>query len=135
MHRPEEISVTGLRQFGAGLGVLIVIVFVVLVPWIRDLPAPLWPWLPGFLLVALAAWRPRWLRPVYRGWFPIALALAWFNTRLLLGIVFFLLMMPLGWLLRALGKLQYDESRDPAATTYRVEVAGERSREDMERPY
>ncbi|MDH3893954.1 MAG: SxtJ family membrane protein, partial [Chromatiales bacterium] len=96
MQRPEVISVPELRQFGFALAVLVVLLFVGLLPWVRDAARPLWPWIVSAALGLAAGLAPATLRPVYRGWFPIALALAWFNTRFLLGIVFFALMTPLG---------------------------------------
>ncbi|MDH3839819.1 MAG: SxtJ family membrane protein [Chromatiales bacterium] len=135
MQRPEVISVPELRQFGFALAVLVVLLFVGLLPWVRDAARPLWPWIVSAALGLAAGLAPATLRPVYRGWFPIALALAWFNTRFLLGIVFFALMTPLGTVLRALGKLQYTERWDERSDSYRSNVSHQARTEDLERPY
>ena len=44
----------------------------------------------GVLLVLLGAIAPRALKPVHRYWMAFARALGWFNTRVVLGVVFFL---------------------------------------------
>ncbi len=135
MQRPEDLSIRELRHFGVGLAVLVILLFVVLLPWLRDAARPLWPWFVGAALWLAAGLAPAGLRPVYRGFFPIALALAWFNTRFLLGIVFFALITPLGAVLRALGKLQYTERWDEQSGSYRANVSHQARAEDLERPY
>jgi hypothetical protein len=65
------------------------------------------PVLVGGLAVTLAGLglaAPRGLRPVHRVWMKLADALAWFNTRLLLGLVYYLVMTPIGLLMRLLGR-------------------------------
>ena len=55
-------------------------------------------------LGGLALLAPRLLRPVHKGWMRGAEALGWFNTRLLLGLVYYLVMTPIGLLLRWVGR-------------------------------
>jgi len=69
-----------------------------------------------FLLFAIAA--PMALLPLYRLWVKFAMKLAWFNTRLILGIIFFLVITPVGLLARILGKDLLDQKIDKSATTY-----------------
>src|SRR5436305_1298830 len=56
----------------------------------------------------LAAIRPGWLRPIYVGWMCLVFPIGWMVSHLLLGGVFFLLLTPLGCLLRGFG---YDPLR------------------------
>ena len=94
----------------------------------------------GLAAAALAAWRgnPRWpwliaaaaafalgglvavpvLRPVYIAWMTFARWLAWVNTRVILGLFFYLVLTPAGLAARALGKDLLDERIDRAAPTY-----------------
>ena len=44
------------------------------------------------------------------------------NTWLLLGAVFFGILLPVGWVLRRLGRLQYLTRFDPGTDSYRIEV-------------
>src|SRR3569623_1692109 len=52
---------------------------------------------------ALTALFPRIWVPVLRVWLPLGHALGWINTRIILGMVFFVMIMPMGWVLRRLG--------------------------------
>jgi hypothetical protein len=56
------------------------------------------------------------------------------NTWVLLGAVFFGILLPLGSVLRSLGRLQYRTGFDPAATTYRVDLPREQATR-LEEPF
>lgn len=110
-----------LREFGLGLGLLLVLVFWLVLPWLGERPRPIWPLVAGGLVAGLAlAWPPAVL-PVYRALRPIARAIGTVNSWVLLGAVFFGILLPLGWVLRSLGRLQYRTGFDPGATSYRVD--------------
>ena len=81
---------------------------------------PHWPYGAAAALVFLAAGLFAYplLRPVYIGWMKFAFVLGWINTRILLGIFFYLILAPGGLLLRLFGKDLLDERIDRSATTY-----------------
>lgn len=56
------------------------------------------------VLLLLAAVAPALLRPVYRGWMRVGETLGWINTRILLTLVFFLAVTPIGLLMRLFGR-------------------------------
>ncbi len=56
------------------------------------------------VLGGLAFLAPRLLGPVQKVWMSMAEALGWFNTRVLLGLVYFLVMTPTGIVMRLLGR-------------------------------
>jgi len=58
----------------------------------------------AFALGVLALLAPRFLRSVHKHWMQMAHALGWFNTRVLLGLVYFLVMTPIGMVMRLLGR-------------------------------
>jgi len=58
------------------------------------------------------------LRPIHAAWMRFAHALAWVNTRILLGLFFYLVMTPLGVIMRLAGKDFLDEKIDRSASTY-----------------
>lgn len=124
-----------LRQFGLALAAVFVVVFWGLLPWLFTHSRPAWPLYAGAVLLAGSLWWPRGLYPVYRGWMAVAQVLGTITNAIVLGGVFFLIMVPLGFALRRLGKLQYREGFDARATTYRV---GERRRpgaDDLRNPF
>lgn len=121
MQKLTRHSTRELRQFGLGLAALLVLVFSVLLPWLGGRPQPTWPLVLGGLLTTLSlAWPPA-ILPIYRAILPVARVLGIVNTWLLLGAVFFGILMPLGWVLRRLGRMQYVTRLEPGAASYRVE--------------
>jgi hypothetical protein len=78
------------------------------------------------VLAALAVVWPLAVYPIYRALLPVARVLGVVNTWLLLGAVFFGILLPVGWVLRRMGRLQYRTGFDQGAASYRVEVEPER---------
>jgi len=121
----ERTDSKGLRYFALGLAALLVVLFWGLAPWLTHRPQPLWPLVTAWVIVMLAWIWPPSVWPIYRALLPVARVLAVVNTWLLLGAAFFGMLLPAGWVLRRLGRLQYRTGFDPAAPTYRVRVADE----------
>lgn len=65
---------------------------------------------------------PRLLAPIEWAWMKLALVLSWVMTRVVLTLTFFLMIMPIGLLMRLLGRDPIERRKDPAATTYWVPV-------------
>ncbi|MBD3334771.1 MAG: hypothetical protein GF355_04590 [Candidatus Eisenbacteria bacterium] len=91
-----------IRRFGYLVGGLLSILGGL--SWWRDgwVPWPI-PLVPGALIVVMALLRIPLLVPVYKGWMKGAHALGWVQTRLLLGIVFYLAITPIGLFMRLFG--------------------------------
>jgi hypothetical protein len=79
-------------------------------------------WLLGLaaILVVPALVAPPILAPIYRVWMALASVLAYVNTRILLGLVFFGMITPLGLVLRRTRRDPMLRAFDPNAPTYRV---------------
>ncbi len=56
------------------------------------------------VLAFLGVFAPTLLGPVHTVWMKVADALGWFNTRVLLGLVYFLVMTPTGIVMRLMGR-------------------------------
>ncbi len=56
------------------------------------------------LILPIVAFSPIILRPVFKLWLKVAHAIGWFNTQLLLSIVFILIFAPTGLVMRLLRK-------------------------------
>jgi len=60
-----------------------------------------WYWIAAAVAVAVVTTiYPRAWLPVLRVWMPVAHVLGWINTRLLLGAVFFIMIVPMAMLVR-----------------------------------
>lgn len=90
------------RQFGF----LFTFVFALVAFWpLWPVPVPNFYWLTGagiWLVAALI--YPRALAPLYKAWMALGHVLGWINARIILGFVFFFVVMPIGLVMRLFGK-------------------------------
>lgn len=129
-----ELDRRGLREFGLGAGAMIAVVFGLFLPWLFDGRFPLWPWVAGGVFGLAALVTPAALNPVYRAWMRVALLLGRITTPLILGLVFYLAITPMGMVMRLFG---YDPMRrrdSGEAATHRIESTAT-ERERLERPF
>lgn len=129
-----QLSTKDLRNFGLIMGALFALIFGLLLPWLWGQVIPTWPWVVAGLFGTCALVRPKSLMPVYRIWMRIATVLGWINTRIILGLVFYLFLLPTGTLMRLLGKDPMARQFDPTAESYRINRTSS-SRNSMERPF
>lgn len=123
-----------LRKFGLIFAGMFILFFALLLPWIWDKPSPLWAWIVAGVFVAAALLAPRALGPVYRLWMKIGQLLGWINTRIILGLVFFLVFAPVALLFKVLGKDMLKQRLDASASSYRI-ASEQPPRDRMERPF
>ena len=123
-----------LRKFGLVFATAMVLIFGLFFPWLLERPWPTWPWIVAAVFAAPALLFPQVLKPVYRLWMKIGHALGWLNSRIILGILFFLMFAPVALVLRLLGKDMLKQRLDASATTYRI-ASEHLPRDRMERPY
>ena len=110
-HTPPAASSKDLRNFGFTFGVVSAIVSGVLFWRGRTSPGQ------GFLIASLAffavgALAPGLLRPAFGPWMKFAEILGYINTRILLGIFYYVGITPTGLLMRLAGK-------DPMSRTFK----------------
>jgi len=103
-----ELDAAGLRKFGINTGLIVVGLFGLALPFIFELQFPVWPWVIALILIVWALIAPASLTGVYRGWMRIGLLLNRIVSPIVLGIVFFLVVTPMGLIMRLTG-------RDPMA--------------------
>ena len=99
----DKVTTKDLRNFGLIVGGI----FALIAVWplvIRGEAIKLWAAGAAVVLVGPALVAPQILKPVHRVWMKIGHALGWINTKILLGIVFYGIVTPLGWIGRLLGK-------------------------------
>jgi len=70
---------------------------------------------------ALGVAVPVLLRPLYVGWMVLAFPIGWTVSHLLLGGMYYLVLTPLGWIVRAMGNDPMKRKFDREAPTYWVE--------------
>jgi hypothetical protein len=121
-----------LRNFGFLMaGVLFVIA---LLPLLKGKSPALWAAGVGVLFFLPGLIAPRILDLPYRWWMKLGHVLGYINTRIILGLIFFLLITPLGIFLRITGRSQVKRHFDKNASTYRVHSL-KRDHKHMERQF
>lgn len=86
-------------------------------------------------LAGLGLASPEILRPVHRFWMGMAEALGWFNTRLLLSLVYFLMMTPIGIVMRLLGRDPLNRRLNDRASYWVKRMECRDPKDSMERQF
>lgn len=141
-----ELSIAEMRKFGLVTGLIIVVLFGFVLRWLFtgseghywpfnvELLKPTWPWVVAFALWIPALLFPAGLRPVYKAWMKFSEALGYVNSRIILFIFFYIILMPFGLVLRLFG---FDPMRRKLddSSSYRIESKVPGSPQSMERPF
>lgn len=105
-----------LRKFGLMVGGVFAALAVLL--WLRHKPSyPYFLW-PGLTLIAIGAVLPRVLKYVYIAWMSVAFVLGFIMTRVILTLLFFLIVTPIGLVARLFGKDFLQLKLDTSASSY-----------------
>ena len=134
MNSIPELDSRGLREFAFMTGGVLALIFGLLLPWVFNHAFPYWPWI---VLAVLASWglmAPGTLGPVYKGWMKFALILGKITTPIFLGIVFFIVFLPVALVFKVLGRDPMNRKFDKDQTTYRVKL-NKISRTNLEKPF
>lgn len=132
-HVIPELDRKGLREFGLVTGGILVGLFGLLLPWLLGRDFPRWPWI---VMAVLAVWSlvaPLSLRHVYRVWMRFGLLMGRITTPLILGIVFFGVVTPMGLVRRAFGG-DAMARRFSDAQSYRV-ASRQAPTKNLEKPF
>ena len=126
----------GTREEVRKFGILFAVVLTAAAVYCRYTEREYWHWFlvgaGACLLTGHIAYRV--LRPLYLAWMKFAIVLGWINTRLLLGIFFYLVLTPIGLVLKLSGKDLLDRKIDRQAVSYwKKREGGTVAREQYER--
>ncbi len=132
-HIPEQDR-AGLRKFGLMMAGMIALLFGLLLPWVTGRAWPLAPWLIAAIFVAWALLLPMALNPVYRIWMRFGMLMGGITSRILLSLVYFGMLTPIGCWMRVRGKDPLKRTFDPERTSYR-EPKAPIEPQQMERPF
>ncbi|PCJ22097.1 MAG: hypothetical protein COB04_01185 [Gammaproteobacteria bacterium] len=134
-----DISKSQLKSFGIMMGCMISILFGVVLPYLYvgafDVDnMPVIPWVIGLSFIVCALILPTILKPVYFAWMKFGGYLGWFNTRLILSLVFVVMFIPFALVMKVIRRDTLARKYDLTVDSYRqlsVPVAPE----SMERPF
>ena len=105
-----------LREFGLTIGAILVILGVVAL--LRAKATYPYLLLAGFLLAALGLTAPQVLKPLQKAWMAFSIVLGFVMSRVVLAIVFYAVMTPIGLATKVFGKDILDERIDRKEVSY-----------------
>ena len=140
-----ELDRKGLRKFGVISGAIVAIMFGIMIPWIFDHPLkwpwqtnsfgiPNWPWSIAYFLWIIAVIFPSFLKSIYIVWMFLGNIMNWLNTRIILGILFLIMFVPIGLIMKLFGKDPMSRSLNTKNNSYRIKST-HRTNEFIERPF
>ena len=130
----QTLDSRGYRKFGLTTGGIVIGLFGLLVPWLFGLNYVKWPWILGGVLVLWALLAPTTLKPVYVGWMKFGNVMNWINTRIILGLLFYGIFLPIGAVMRLFGNDPMHRKLDSGLSSYRVTSEND-DKSNVERPY
>lgn len=128
------VSDLELRKFGFILSAFIVGAFGIIPPLLFNKPLLLWPWIIAVILFVPALIKPNCLKIVHGPWMKLGHGLGWINTRLILGVIFFVFITPFGIIMRLSGKDPMAKKFDKSKESYR-KITHAQPIQHMEKPY
>ena len=115
----QEVSTKILRQFGLMIGGIFLLIGLWPFVW-RQEAVRIWAVVPGSLLAVTGLVVPGLLKQVYQGWMVVGHVLGWVNTRIILGVLFYGIVTPMGLVMKLTGRDPMRRGFEPEAQTYRV---------------
>lgn len=134
MDKIPELDRKGLRQFGVTFGVIIGVLFGLVLPWLFGFGFPVWPWVVALVFFCWALVIPTTLGWFYRLWMRFGFVLNAIMSRVILGIVYYCVVLPTGLIMRIKGRDPMRRGFDSELVSYRIEnEAVDKNR--MEKPF
>ena len=129
-----ELDRKSLRNFAWMFAAMVAGLFGLLLPWLFDRGWPLEPWVIAIVFFAWGLIAPSSVRLFYRLWMRFGFVMNVIVTRIILGVVFYVVILPFGLAFRLRGRDSLHRKWGHELQSYRVKssVASPRS---MEKPF
>ncbi len=101
LHLHIILNYSGVHTQDRSKTILVIVTGLLVIGWIFDTP------LPGQIALVvgvLCVFSPLAAKVIEWAWFRLALALGWINTRILLAVIYFFVLVPIAWLSRLFTK-------------------------------
>ncbi len=123
-----------LREFGLTIGVILVILGVIAL-W-RGKEFYLYLLSIGGAFIVFGLFLPKVLLPLQKIWMSLSIIIGFFMSRVILSVVFYLVLTPIGLVMRLLGKDILDQKIDKSKNSYWKDIkGGVKSKERYENQY
>ena len=139
----QKPEISELRSFGLLFGVFFILVLGIVIPMLRqEFSAlfsglglwPRWPWAVGGSVMVWAVIHPASLHLLQRPWMVFADVAGWLNTRIIMFLLFYFLILPIGFIMRLFGYDPMQRKIDKQLESYR-NVREAQDRDHMRHPY
>lgn len=133
-HSIPELDRPGLRKFGLTFGAIIGGLFGLVFPFLLDRMIPIWPWVIFGLFTGWALVAPASLGPVYKLWMRFGLLMSRIMNPLVMAVVFFVVITPMGIAKRLFGSDAMKRKWDQDVESYKI-TSSKPPPNNLERPY
>jgi saxitoxin biosynthesis operon SxtJ-like protein len=130
---PARLTAAEGRKFGLTVGLAFVAIGGILT-WRGKSHKALFFYALGGVLIAAGLVVPTRLGPVERGWMALAHAISKVTTPIFMGVVYFVVMTPIGFIRRRMGS-PIAAARVPGASRWETHSPGEATAEQMEHQF
>ncbi len=127
-------SVKQLRQFAITTGLVVAFLFAWFIPWLTDSGTNYEVLLYALLWILWGQILPKTLAPVFRGWMHFGLLMSKIMTPLILSLLYFLLIMPIGFFMKIFIKDPLSRKFEKNTQSYRID-SQEIEPENLEKPF
>jgi hypothetical protein len=119
LRRPDDVKLGSDRQFGLVFAGVFAIIG--LLPLLGDTPVRWWALGVAAVFLAISFVHAGLLRPLNRVWFRFGMALHAVVSPIVMGLMYYIAVAPVGLIMRALGKDVLKLRFDPQAASYWIE--------------
>ena len=115
-------NIDKIREFGFVFGIGLPTLFGLIIPLVTGHSIKNWTFIVGIIFIFINIFNPKFLIIPYKLWMKLGHVLGWINSRIILAIVFFLVLLPISIVMKLFG---YDPLRKiKGQKTYRESKEG-----------
>jgi len=123
-----------LRKFGITIGIVLILLGGLLFWRQQNYYFYFFILAAAFIIPGLAV--PAVLKPIHKVWMTLSIILGWVMTRVILGVLFYLVVTPTGWLARLFGKEFLDLKINKGVSSYWISKEEQKlNKADYERQF
>lgn len=131
-----------LKTFGLLFATVLAVLFGIIIPLFRHgmagLPFadanPLWPWVSAAVIALWAFVHAASLKWLYRPWMKFAAVAQWVNTHIIMFLLFYVMILPIGLILRLFGKDPLHKRFEKQQQSYR-RASEKRAPDHLDKPF
>jgi small-conductance mechanosensitive channel len=105
-----------LKKFGLMVGIILIVIAALLF-W-KQKPSFIYVFPVGLFLVLAGMFTPPLLRPLNKGWMILSILLGWIMTRVILSVLYYIILTPIGIIAKISGKKFLDLKIDKTKESY-----------------